>query len=116
MPRWRKQRRLAHLAPALPVSSASASRCTNRTWRGPGSRDPSRVPELAFAVPGDLATPTGGYVYARKLLELLPGEGFGVRHLALPGSFPHPTPTDLAEATRQLGSLPAGMALLVDGL
>ena len=44
--------------------------------------------EVAFAIPGDLASATGGYAYARRLLELLPGQGISVRHVTLPASFP----------------------------
>lgn len=83
-------------------------------WRAPGSRARSVI-DASFAVPGDLDTPTGGYAYARKLLELLPGHGVAVRHVALPGSFPHPTQADLAETSRRLRDA-SGRVLLIDGL
>ncbi len=71
--------------------------------------------EVAFAVPGDLNTPTGGYAYARKLLERLPQEGLALRAVALPAAYPHPTDADLAETERLLSPLrPA--AFLIDGL
>ncbi|HEX2724613.1 MAG TPA: glycosyltransferase family 4 protein [Beijerinckiaceae bacterium] len=72
--------------------------------------------EVAFAIPGDLATPTGGYAYDRRMLELLPARGVSVRHIELPGSFPNPTGADLAQTERQLRSTPAGAVLLIDGL
>jgi glycosyltransferase involved in cell wall biosynthesis len=74
------------------------------------------VVEVFFAVPGDLAAPTGGYAYARKMLALLPEHGVAVRHLALPASFPHPTEADLAETDRLLQTTPDKAVLLVDGL
>lgn len=72
--------------------------------------------EVMLAVPGDLATPTGGYAYARRLLALLPEQGLVVRHVPLSASFPHPGEADLAEAERLLRATPEGAVLLIDGL
>jgi glycosyltransferase involved in cell wall biosynthesis len=72
--------------------------------------------EAAFAIPGDLATPTGGYAYARRMLELLPAHGIAVRHVALPASFPHASEADLAQSERLLQSVPENAVLLIDGL
>lgn len=69
-----------------------------------------------FAVPGDLASPTGGYAYARRLLERLPDEGIAIRHLALPGSYPDPSWADLAETGRLVAGTPEDAVLLIDGL
>jgi hypothetical protein len=74
------------------------------------------VIEAVFAVPGDLAAPTGGYAYARRMLELLPAQDVAVRHLALPSSFPDPSAADLAETARRLYTAPLGAVLLIDGL
>lgn len=70
----------------------------------------------AFAVPGDLATPTGGYGYARRLLAEAPAAGLDLRHVALPGGFPRPSDDDLGAAERALRALPAGQPVLIDGL
>ena len=72
--------------------------------------------EVVFAVPGDLATPTGGYAYARRLLAHLPKEGVAVRHLALPAGYPDPTLTELAETLERIVAMPRDAVLLVDGL
>lgn len=72
--------------------------------------------EAVFGIPGDLASPTGGYGYARRVLELLPGQGIPLRHLQLPGSFPDPSPADLAAAGEALAGTAAGTVLLIDGL
>ncbi|MFN3854724.1 MAG: glycosyltransferase family 4 protein [Phreatobacter sp.] len=72
--------------------------------------------KAVFAIPGDIATPTGGYRYDREVLARAGRSGLDLTHLALPGSFPFPTDADLA-ATRELfGSLPGGAVLLADGL
>ncbi len=63
-----------------------------------------------FAVPGDLATPTGGYVYDRRLIGAAEG---ALTHLPLPGDWPHPTGADRAAAIEALQH--AGPAI-IDGL
>lgn len=68
--------------------------------------------QAVFAVPGDLASPTGGYAYARRLL----GEAPGLTHLALPGGFPFPSDAELAQAARLLRGVPESVPLLIDGL
>jgi glycosyltransferase involved in cell wall biosynthesis len=74
------------------------------------------VAEVAFAVPGDLQSRTGGYAYARKLLKLLPTYGVRVRLVALPDAFPHPSSADLAETKRSLSGTADDAVLLIDGL
>lgn len=72
--------------------------------------------EVIFAVPGDLAAPTGGYAYARRVLELIPEHGIAMRHLSLPGGYPDPSAEDLAETARLVAGTAADAVLLVDGL
>jgi glycosyltransferase involved in cell wall biosynthesis len=69
-----------------------------------------------FAIPGDLASPTGGYAYARKIMPLFEEYGVAMTHLPLPGSFPHPTGDDIEAARRALAATPEGAILLIDGL
>lgn len=64
----------------------------------------------AFAIPGDPDTPTGGYVYDRKLIA---ASGGALTALRLPGGFPFPSKAELTEARDAL--LTAGPAL-IDGL
>ena len=72
--------------------------------------------EVAFAIPGDLRAPTGGYAYDREVLARLPQLGVRARHFPLPGSFPDPTPGDLAETQRLLAALPSDTVIFIDGL
>lgn len=74
------------------------------------------VLKAAFAVPGDLATRTGGYIYDRRVMELLPARGVEVRHLQLPASFPSPSPADLERTDALLQSVPASEVIVADGL
>jgi glycosyltransferase involved in cell wall biosynthesis len=69
-----------------------------------------------FAIPGDLATRTGGYAYARELIDHLPDCGIAVRHCALPGSFPQPSDADVIETFRALRATAKDDVLLIDGL
>jgi len=73
-------------------------------------------PTAAFAIPGDLNTWTGGYVYERRLLESLPGVGQPVQLVPLLPSFPHPTPQAAEDAARKLRALGPQTALILDGL
>jgi glycosyltransferase involved in cell wall biosynthesis len=70
----------------------------------------------AFAIPGDIDLPTGGYTYDRRVLALLPGQGIATRHIELPGSFPNPGAQDLAQTERLLTGVTADAVLLIDGL
>ena len=69
----------------------------------------------AFAVPGDITLPTGGYAYARRLLALLPAHGVDVEHVPLPDGFPDPSACELRKAERALGAIGRKVAL-IDGL
>jgi glycosyltransferase involved in cell wall biosynthesis len=74
------------------------------------------VAEVYFAIPGDLATPTGGYGYDRRVLALLPGRGVDVRYLQLPGSYPFASVPELGEAGYKLRNTPDDAVLFIDGL
>jgi glycosyltransferase involved in cell wall biosynthesis len=76
----------------------------------------TRPGSLAFAVPGDIDTVTGGYLYDRRLGDALAKAGHEVRYLRLGDSFPHPTGADMADALAQLQALPPDCPALVDGL
>ncbi|WP_297778272.1 glycosyltransferase family 4 protein [uncultured Roseovarius sp.] len=71
---------------------------------------------MAFAVPGDINTTTGGYLYDRRLAQALEARGIEVRHLRFGDSFPQPTPIDMQDAVKQLQALPSDCPALVDGL
>jgi glycosyltransferase involved in cell wall biosynthesis len=74
------------------------------------------VRRLAFAVPGDLATPTGGYAYDRRMIAELQALGWEVGVLGLGDGFPRPTPAVSAEAEARLAAVPAGRPIVIDGL
>src|ERR1700741_5309851 len=72
--------------------------------------------EVAFAIPGDITLATGGYVYDRRVLALLPEWGISAQHLALPGGFPDPSARDLDETRKLLQGVPEQTIILADGL
>ena len=71
---------------------------------------------MAFAVPGDLATATGGYVSDRRIVGELPKFGWEVHVLDLGATFPRASVAERASAHRQLAALPAGELIVIDGL
>lgn len=71
---------------------------------------------LAFAIPGDINLPTGGYAYDRHVLARLGAHGIQATHLALPGTYPTPTEADLDETERLIGATAKDAVLLIDGL
>jgi len=74
------------------------------------------VIDAAFAIPGDITLPTGGYAYSRKVLDLLPDLGVRVRHVQLPSTYPYPD-HETVEATRRIfAKLNSTIPVLVDGL
>jgi glycosyltransferase involved in cell wall biosynthesis len=76
----------------------------------------SGVRELAFAIPGNLDTRTGGYGYARRLIAGLRELGWRVAAVPLPGSFPYPAEADVTATATALATIPHGVPKLVDGL
>src|SRR5689334_1318238 len=71
---------------------------------------------LAFGVPGDLATPTGGYGYDRRIIRELRHLGWQVDVLDIGDSFPFPSPAQRAKALATLSAVPAGCPTVLDGL
>lgn len=72
--------------------------------------------QAAFAIPGDINTITGGYIYEKRLLEELRVLGHDVAHLQFGASFPDPTDADMADGIAQLVALDPACALILDGL
>lgn len=71
---------------------------------------------VAFAVPGDLSTPTGGYVYDRRIVAELPRHGWQVDVMDIGGGFPRPSRAERTAAHAQLAALPADQLIVIDGL
>jgi glycosyltransferase involved in cell wall biosynthesis len=74
------------------------------------------VKRLAFAVPGDLAAPTGGYAYDRRMIAELRSLGWQVDVIGLGDGFPLASPQQKAYAQSQLEAVPADCPVVVDGL
>lgn len=79
-------------------------------------RFPFHRPHLAFAVPGDLDTPTGGYGYDRRIIRELRRLGWRVDVVDIGNGFPFPTTAQRASALATLSTVPAGRPTVLDGL
>lgn len=71
---------------------------------------------LDLVLPGDPATLTGGYLYDRRIVEGLRRAGRAVRVLPLADDFPSASPASISAADGVLAAIPAGRAVVVDGL
>ena len=75
------------------------------------------IDRLTFAVPGDLDTPTGGYLYDKHIVTGLRDRGFTVDVLDLGDGFPVPTAETRKTAFDLLaGAVSRSDAIVVDGL
>ena len=74
------------------------------------------VRRVAFAVPGDLATPTGGYAYDRRMIAELEKLGWTVEVIDLGAGFPWPDNATRTAAGERLSAVAAGQTIVIDGL
>ena len=72
------------------------------------------VKAAVFAVPGDLATPTGGYAYDRRMIAELAALGWRTDVLNLGTGFPRPTADTRAAACARLAALPSAAPIVID--
>lgn len=71
---------------------------------------------FGFVVPGDIQTPTGGYIYDREILAGLTERGWRIGVHALDASFPAPTPAAQRAARATFAGLADGSVVVIDGL
>jgi glycosyltransferase involved in cell wall biosynthesis len=74
------------------------------------------VTALALLLPGAIDQRTGGYLYARHLVDTLRAQGHEVRVFELAGRFPGADDVARAAAAEALATLPTGAAAVIDGL
>jgi glycosyltransferase involved in cell wall biosynthesis len=74
------------------------------------------VRAFVLAVPGNLATPTGGYAYDRRMVAELPACGWRAQVLDLGEGFPHPSTPVHAAACARLTAQGGDDPIVVDGL
>lgn len=71
---------------------------------------------VAFAVPGSLDTPTGGYAYDKRIIGELRRQGWDVDVIDLGEGFPKPSASQLAHAGDLLAAAKSDRPIVVDGL
>ena len=69
-----------------------------------------------FAIPGNLETPTGGYIYDRMVIEGLRASGWHVDVVSLGEGFPVPVESTRRRALDLLASLAHPCPVIIDGL
>ncbi len=70
----------------------------------------------AFAVPGDLETPTGGYAYDKRIIAGLRACDWQIDVIDLGGAFPNPDRAAREAAMAKLLATPEGCPIVIDGL
>ncbi|MCP2322035.1 glycosyltransferase involved in cell wall biosynthesis [Hamadaea flava] len=77
----------------------------------------SAVQTVHFVVPSDIdATPSGGNVYDRHVIDRLGIVGRVPAEHPVAGAWPHPSPADLDRLDQALAALPDRATVVVDGL
>ena len=71
---------------------------------------------IAFVLPGDPESRTGGYIYDKRIVEGLRGLGRRVTLHRLGDGFPFPSRAEIVEAIAVLRGLPDDALTIVDGL
>ena len=71
---------------------------------------------VAFAVPGSLDTPTGGYAYDKRIIAELRALGWQVDVIDLGDAFPNPDAATRAAALTKLQAVAEGQPIVIDGL
>lgn len=71
---------------------------------------------VIFAFPGELDTPTGGYIYDRRIIEGLQRLGWQVELLSLGPGFPYPSQKTSDEAAELLKAITPDTLIVIDGL
>ena len=71
---------------------------------------------VIFAFPGELDTPTGGYIFDRRIIEGLQRLGWQVELLSLGPGFPYPSEHTRKEAAERLQAIAPGTLIVIDGL
>jgi glycosyltransferase involved in cell wall biosynthesis len=74
------------------------------------------IRRIAFAVPGNLAAPIGGYAYDRRMIAELEQIGWQVDIVNLGEGFPWPSKKTRRTAESRLLAVPNGDTIVVDGL
>ncbi len=74
------------------------------------------VKRVAFAIPGDLDTPTGGYAYDRRMIAELQKLGWQVDVIGLGDGFPRPDAATKTGARDKLAAVPKDCPIIIDGL
>jgi glycosyltransferase involved in cell wall biosynthesis len=71
---------------------------------------------IAFVVPGDIETLSGGYGYARAVMAAWSAAGVPFEHIVLPGDYPFPSTASLEETERTIAAIDLDQPILIDGL
>ncbi len=79
-------------------------------------RGPLAEKRFIFAVPGDLNTPTGGYIYDKRMVEELRQQGWTIDIRTLSDRFPDPDAATLDSTYQTFAALPRRWVVVVDGL
>ena len=74
------------------------------------------VKRFAFAFPGDLATPTGGYAYDRRIIAELKAMDWQIDVVRLGDGFPRPSAAQKAFAQARLAEVTKRTPIVIDGL